>query len=75
MVRRLIKEDEIADTLEVPDLVEQVRANRFVYQSAPKESIDGHLYLLRVVVDLDRIPPEVVTAYRTSKIDKYTRSA
>ena len=30
-------------------------------------------YLLRVFVDLDRDPPEVVTAYRTSKVDKYWR--
>jgi hypothetical protein len=30
-------------------------------------------YLLRVFVDADRIPPEVVSAYRTSKIGKYWR--
>ncbi len=29
------------------------------------------MYLLRVFVDIDRIPPEVVTVYRTSKITKY----
>ncbi|GAG48402.1 unnamed protein product, partial [marine sediment metagenome] len=28
-------------------------------------------YLIRVFVDGDRKPAEVVTAYRTSKIDKY----
>lgn len=28
-------------------------------------------YLMRVFVDVDRSPPEVVTAYRTSKIEKY----
>ena len=28
-------------------------------------------YLLRVFLDVDRSPPEVVTAYRTSKIEKY----
>ena len=28
-------------------------------------------YLVRVFVDLDRHPAEVVTAYRTSKIEKY----
>jgi len=31
-------------------------------------------YLLRVVVDIDREPPEVVTVYRTSKIAKYWRT-
>jgi hypothetical protein len=28
-------------------------------------------YLLRVFVDVDRTPAEVVTVYRTSKIEKY----
>jgi len=28
-------------------------------------------YLFRVVVDIDRDPPEPVTAYRTSKVRKY----
>ena len=36
--------------------------------TAPRE------YLVRVFVDLDRDPPEVVTVYRTSKIDKYWRA-
>ena len=30
-------------------------------------------HLLRVFVDVDRQPPEVVTAYLTSKISKYRR--
>jgi len=29
--------------------------------------------MVRVVVDVDREPNEVVTAYRTSKIEKYWR--
>ena len=32
---------------------------------------DGKMYLLRVVVDEDEHPPVIVTAYRTSKIEKY----
>jgi hypothetical protein len=32
-------------------------------------------YLMRVFVDVDRKPAEVVTAYRTSKIEKYRRRA
>ncbi len=42
-----------------------VRAGRVVAQSL----VDG--YLVRVFVDVDRQPPEVVTAYRTSKIGRY----
>jgi hypothetical protein len=30
-------------------------------------------YLLRVFVDTDRHPPDIVTAYRTSKLDKYRK--
>jgi hypothetical protein len=32
------------------------------------------MFLLRVFVDVDRQPLEVVTAYRTSKIEKYWRN-
>jgi hypothetical protein len=28
-------------------------------------------HLIRVFVDVDRTPPEIVTAYRTSQIEKY----
>lgn len=35
--------------------------------------IAGRQYLVRVFVDVDREPPEVVTVYRTSKIGKYWR--
>jgi len=31
----------------------------------------GQEYLMRVFVDIDRDPAEVVTVYRTSKIGKY----
>ena len=32
---------------------------------------DGKMYLLRVVVDEDEQPPLIITAYRTSRIEKY----
>ena len=35
----------------------------------------GWRYLVRVIVDVDRDMPEVVTVYRTSKIEKYWRAA
>ena len=40
-------------------------AGRLVYQSR----VDR--FLVRVVVEPDRDPPEVVTAYRTSQVGKY----
>lgn len=34
-------------------------------------SASGMVYLVRVFVDVDRDPAEVVTVYRTSKVEKY----
>jgi hypothetical protein len=31
------------------------------------------MYLVRVVVDIDRRPAEVVTVYRTTRVNKYWR--
>jgi len=44
-----------------------------VYQSRTEFGEPGRTYLLRVFVDIDRTPATVVTAYRTSKIDKYCK--
>jgi hypothetical protein len=33
------------------------------------------VYLIRVIVDVDRKPAEVVTVYRTSKISKYWKES
>jgi hypothetical protein len=33
----------------------------------------GRIFLLRVFVDVERRPAEVITAYRTSKVAKYWR--
>ena len=71
MKRRSIVEAEIAQVLDKPDQVETVRPGRALYQSKFELGEPIKTYLLRVFVDVDRQPPEVVTAYRTSKIDKY----
>lgn len=51
---------------------ETLRPGRDILQS--RIDIAGKRYLVRVFVDVDRSPAEIVTAYRTSKIDKYWRS-
>jgi len=73
MKRRNIDEAEIAQVLSTPEQTETVRPGRMVYQTQFKRGQPPKPYLLRVFVDIDRQPPEVVTAYRTSKIDKYWR--
>ncbi len=51
-------------------LVDESRTGRWIHQSRlPFE--DEKIYLLRVVVAEDEQPPVIITAYRTSKIEKY----
>ena len=69
MVRRQISEQKLRQMLNNPEEILPVREGRVVAQGMSGD------YLLRVFVDVDRDPPEVVTAYRTSRIDKYRRSS
>ena len=72
MRRRGIDEDTVRRVLAAPEQREAVRPGRDVLQS--RVEFERKTYLVRVVVDVDRSPPEVVTAYRTSKIEKYWRN-
>jgi len=73
MERRGIRETQVAQVLSTPEQVQLVRPGRAVFQSRVEFGEPPQRYLLRVFVDVDRQPPEVVTAYRTSKIEKYWR--
>ncbi len=74
MARRGISESEVTSTLLKPEQAFPVQNKRMVYQSRFYVRSLARIYLLRVFVDIDRKPPEVVTAYRTSKIKKYWRN-
>lgn len=74
MRRRGIDEETIALVLADPGQVEDVREGRVVLQSKKLFGEPAREFLVRVFVDVDRAPPVVVTAYLTSKIDKYWRS-
>jgi len=65
MAKRQLAESEVRQVLASPEEVLPVREGRVVAQSL----VAG--YLVRVFVDVDRAPMEVVTAYRTSRIDRY----
>jgi Domain of unknown function (DUF4258) len=67
--RRGLEQRDIDAVLRNPEV--DVRPGRVVLQSKYLEG--GTEYLLRVFVDIDHTPAEVVTAYRTSKIAKYWR--
>lgn len=72
MQRRGLEEAIVRQVLAAPEQREAVRAGPDVLQS--RIEFEGRPCLVRVFVDVDRSPAEVVTAYRTSKIEKYWRS-
>lgn len=69
--RRGLDETMVRRVLAHPEQRIAVRSGRDVVNS--RVEIAGRRYLVRVFVDVDRSPAEVVTAYRTSKIGKYWR--
>jgi hypothetical protein len=71
MLRRRIEERVVRQVLAAPEQRHAVRPGRDVLQS--RIAFSGKTYLLRVFVDIDRDPAEVVTVYRTSRIAKYWR--
>jgi hypothetical protein len=72
IARRCISRDVILAVLSAPEqrLPDDSGPGLFVYQSRILFET-GRLYLVRVVVAENQVPPVVVTAYRTSKIAKY----
>jgi hypothetical protein len=72
MNRRRINDTVIDSVLKDPQQIIETRSNRLVYQSIIDFGKDRN-YLVRVFVDIHSDPPEVVTCYRTSKIEKYRR--
>jgi hypothetical protein len=71
IARRGIDEGIVKQVLSEPEQREVVRKGRELLQS--RVEMFGKSYVVRVFVDVDRRPAEVVTVYRTSKITKYWR--
>lgn len=71
MARRGLQDEMIQRVLAAPEQRLEIRPGRIVLQSKVAMGVPTRSYLVRVFVDTDRQPPEVVTAYRTSKISKY----
>ena len=69
--RRGIDRALVASVLAAPQQQLTMRPGRVVLQSQASFGISERRYLVRVVVDVDRTPAEVVTIYRTSKVSKY----
>lgn len=71
MERRNITSELIRIVISNPEQRIAVRKGREVFQS--RIQMEGKPYLIRVFIDIDRVPAEVVTVYRTRKIEKYWR--
>ena len=74
LLRRGLSEEAVRAILLSPEQHIEVRPGRVVLQSKVLLEPPGTVFLLRVFVDVDRHPAEVVTAYRTSKVEKYWRN-
>lgn len=61
----------VQEVLRAAEQVVTIRPGRVVFQSRHFLGLPPKQYLVRVVVDIDREPAVVVTAYRTSRIAKY----
>jgi len=71
MNRRDIPLELVRDVLGEPEQRFAVQRGRDVLQSRVR--MEGRFFLVRVFVDVDRNPAEVITVYRTSRIEKYWR--
>jgi hypothetical protein len=69
MRRRNIDEHLVHGVLAAPEQRHPLRPGRDVLQS--RIDVSGKTYLVRVFVDVDRLPAEVVTVYLTSQVGKY----
>lgn len=72
MQRRGIDESIVRRTLAAPEQRHAVRPGRDVLQS--RFVFGDKTYLVRIFVDTDRTPAEVVTVYLTSRVTKYWRA-
>lgn len=74
MERRGISDEVVRRVLATPEQRFPIRSGRIVLQSRLMLGSPAAMYLVRVVVDVDRRPAEVVTVYRTTKLAKYWRN-
>ena len=71
MRRRGVDEETVQRVLATPGQRIRIRPGRDVLQSKVMAGDPPKTSLVRIFVDVDRRPAEVVTVYRTSKVAKY----
>lgn len=72
MDRRAISANTVNAIIQKPDQIVEEYGNKSAYQSI-MDFGTGKRYLVRVIVDDTVMPAQVVTVYRTSRINKYWR--
>ena len=72
LIRRQIPRELLEDVLQSPQQIVPEYFGRRAYQSK-LDFGEGKVFILRVIVDESTEPFTVITAYRTSKVDKYWR--
>jgi hypothetical protein len=73
MRRRGIKEQDVKEIIENPGQTEEIHPGRLILQSPISSGDPIREFLVRVFIDVFEDRFEVVTVYRTSKIEKYWR--
>jgi hypothetical protein len=73
MRRRGISEADVLEVIHNPGQTEEIRQGRIVFQSLMIRREPAKTFLLRVFLDVREAGYEVVTVYRTSKVEKYRR--
>jgi hypothetical protein len=69
MVNRNISKEIVLIVIGSPDSFSLQNDSVMVYSKIVE--IDSKTYLYRVFVNNERIPPLIITAYKTSKLEKY----
>jgi hypothetical protein len=69
MEDRNISKEIVLKVIDSPDSVSLQNGSVVVYSKIVE--IDSKTYLYRVFVNNERIPPLIITAYKTSKFEKY----
>lgn len=71
MLLRGITREMVIDAIENAEKESMQDKEIRVYQKSVAFGVEGN-FLLRVFVNTEKLPPQVVTVYRTSKLEKYS---
>jgi len=71
MVRRQISEEVVRNVAQDPQQTIELSSKCTVCQSRYYDTVEGSEMLLRVICEKRRSTSFIITAYKTSKVDKY----